>query len=244
MTTAFGTSLVGLAGGILYRVFWPLFAAAQADGEQPVRSAGRLAEPDWAPLSDLIAALTLVFMLVAVLFVRTVVDAEDGGRGVPRPAGGLAAQIGPRLAEWSVELLPDPQPALHEPRPAVLGRRGRALGRLPRGGRGLLRGLRRARVGAGVRRPSRRAAGRGPHIERVRRARGRPAAGRSAGPASSAAGALSPTTTSLPELFEQGPRRWRRALSPFQTPSRRSPSPVGVDSVGQLVYSIPIKGAL
>ena len=31
-------------------------------------------EPNWAPLSDLLAALMLVFMLIAILFARTVVD--------------------------------------------------------------------------------------------------------------------------------------------------------------------------
>lgn len=65
-------------------------------------------DEQWAPMSDLMAALMLIFMFVAIIFVRTVVDAE----GVQREECEnmhriLATQFGQDFEDWDVELLKD-----------------------------------------------------------------------------------------------------------------------------------------
>lgn len=66
------------------------------------------ADEQWAPMSDLMAALMLIFMFVAIIFVRTVVDAE----GVQREECEnmhriLATRFGQDFEDWDVELLKD-----------------------------------------------------------------------------------------------------------------------------------------
>lgn len=66
------------------------------------------ADEQWAPVSDLMAALMLIFMFVAILFVRTVVDAQ----GVQREECEnmyrvLATEFGQDFEDWDVELLKD-----------------------------------------------------------------------------------------------------------------------------------------
>ena len=65
-------------------------------------------EPDWAPLSDLLAALMLVFMLIAVLFARTVVDrASTAAEACNVQYEALVAAIGERAASWDIAILDD-----------------------------------------------------------------------------------------------------------------------------------------
>lgn len=66
------------------------------------------ADEQWAPMSDLMAALMLIFMFVAIIFVRTVVDDE----GVQKEECAtmyrmLATEFSHDFENWDVELLKD-----------------------------------------------------------------------------------------------------------------------------------------
>ena len=69
---------------------------------------GASADEQWAPMSDLMAALMLIFMFVAIIFVRTVVD----GEGVHKEECAkmfriLATEFSGDFENWDVELLED-----------------------------------------------------------------------------------------------------------------------------------------
>ena len=62
----------------------------------------------WAPVSDLMAALMLIFMFIAIVFIRTVVAAKDVHREeCVKIHQLLKAEFGPDFADWDVELLED-----------------------------------------------------------------------------------------------------------------------------------------
>lgn len=62
----------------------------------------------WAPVADLMAALMLIFMFIAVVFIRTVVEAEEANREeCNKIYQVLKAQFGDDFNEWDVELLED-----------------------------------------------------------------------------------------------------------------------------------------
>ncbi len=62
----------------------------------------------WAPVSDLMAALMLIFMFIAIIFVRTVVTAESTYREeCDKIYQVLATEFESDFATWDVELLED-----------------------------------------------------------------------------------------------------------------------------------------
>lgn len=69
---------------------------------------GASADEQWAPMSDLMAALMLIFMFVAIIFVRTVVDEvgvqEEECATMFRM---LASEFSEDFENWDVELLKD-----------------------------------------------------------------------------------------------------------------------------------------
>lgn len=69
---------------------------------------GSSADEQWAPMSDLMAALMLIFMFVAIIFVRTVVDEvgvqEEECATMFRI---LATEFAEDFENWDVELLKD-----------------------------------------------------------------------------------------------------------------------------------------
>ena len=66
------------------------------------------ADEQWAPMSDLMAALMLIFMFVAIIFVRTVVDARSVQREECETMHRiLAVEFGQDFEDWDVELLKD-----------------------------------------------------------------------------------------------------------------------------------------
>lgn len=69
---------------------------------------GVSADEQWAPMSDLMAALMLIFMFVAIIFVRTVVDAPAVQREeCATMYRVLADEFGQEFEHWDVELLED-----------------------------------------------------------------------------------------------------------------------------------------
>ena len=62
----------------------------------------------WAPVADLMAALMLIFMFIAVVFIRTVVEAEEANREeCNKIYQVLKSQFGDDFNEWDVKLLED-----------------------------------------------------------------------------------------------------------------------------------------
>lgn len=62
----------------------------------------------WAPVADLMAALMLIFMFIAIVFIRTVVAAEDAHREeCSKIYHILKTEFGGDFAKWDVELLED-----------------------------------------------------------------------------------------------------------------------------------------
>ena len=62
----------------------------------------------WAPVSDLMAALMLVFMFIAILFIREIVTEEDQSRDKCEEIYKLLeAEFRADFAEWNVQLLED-----------------------------------------------------------------------------------------------------------------------------------------
>jgi len=65
-------------------------------------------DEQWAPMSDLMAALMLIFMFVSIMFVRTVVDEKAvQGEECDKMFQILAAEFGEDFEEWDVQLLKD-----------------------------------------------------------------------------------------------------------------------------------------
>lgn len=65
-------------------------------------------DEQWAPMSDLMAALMLIFMFVAIIFVRTVVDEQAvQGEECENMFQILATEFGEDFEEWDVQLLKD-----------------------------------------------------------------------------------------------------------------------------------------
>ena len=62
----------------------------------------------WAPVSDLMAALMLIFMFIAIVFIRDVVEAESVNRQKCQEVYQLLrTEFGHDFEEWDVELLED-----------------------------------------------------------------------------------------------------------------------------------------
>lgn len=62
----------------------------------------------WAPVSDLMAALMLIFMFIAVVYIRSVVDERTTNREECRKIyTGLQERFGDDFDRWDVELLED-----------------------------------------------------------------------------------------------------------------------------------------
>ena len=62
----------------------------------------------WAPVSDLMAALMLIFMFIAIIFIRDVVEAESVNRQqCEKVYKLLRTEFGHDFEEWDVELLED-----------------------------------------------------------------------------------------------------------------------------------------
>ena len=73
-------------------------------------SAGSVAGDDeqWAPLSDLMAALMLIFMFIAILFVRTIVQAEETYKAeCDKILTSFKTEFGSDFRKWDVDLLSD-----------------------------------------------------------------------------------------------------------------------------------------
>lgn len=69
---------------------------------------GASGDEQWAPMSDLMAALMLIFMFVAIIFVRTVVDARSVQREECENMHRiLATHFSQDFEDWDVELLKD-----------------------------------------------------------------------------------------------------------------------------------------
>lgn len=65
-------------------------------------------DEQWAPMSDLMAALMLIFMFVAIIFVRTVVDEQAvQGEECENMFQILATEFSEDFEEWDVQLLKD-----------------------------------------------------------------------------------------------------------------------------------------
>ena len=80
------------------------FADGGDDGEQ------------WAPVSDLMAGLMLIFMFIAIVFIRTVVAAEDVHREeCAQIYRLLEAEFASEFSDWNVELLEDLTIRFHNP---------------------------------------------------------------------------------------------------------------------------------
>lgn len=62
----------------------------------------------WAPVSDLMAALMLIFMFIAIVFIRDVVESETvNGQKCNEIYRLLQREFGPDFEKWDVELLED-----------------------------------------------------------------------------------------------------------------------------------------
>lgn len=72
-------------------------------------SAGRRGDHDiWAPVSDLMAALMLIFMFIAVVYVRSVVDEQTANQEeCDKIYRELDTEFGNDFDRWDVELLDD-----------------------------------------------------------------------------------------------------------------------------------------
>ena len=65
-------------------------------------------ESQWAPVADLMAVLMLVFMFIAIIFIRTVVDAEEiSKKECDKIYQLLDGEFRDDFQEWDAELLPD-----------------------------------------------------------------------------------------------------------------------------------------
>ena len=72
------------------------------------RSTGPGDDGHWAPVSDLMAALMLIFMFIAIVFIREVVEADSVNRQeCEKVYQLLRTEFGPDFEEWDVELLED-----------------------------------------------------------------------------------------------------------------------------------------
>lgn len=62
----------------------------------------------WAPVSDLMAALMLIFLFISIVFIRTIVTAEVAhGEECDKMYQVLETEFGSDFADWDVELLED-----------------------------------------------------------------------------------------------------------------------------------------
>ena len=65
-------------------------------------------DEQWAPLSDLMAALMLIFMFIAILFVRTIVQSEETYKAeCDKILASFETEFGSDFEKWDVELLND-----------------------------------------------------------------------------------------------------------------------------------------
>lgn len=65
-------------------------------------------DEQWAPLSDLMAALMLIFMFIAILFVRTIVQAEETFKAeCDKILASFRSEFGGDFKKWDVDLLED-----------------------------------------------------------------------------------------------------------------------------------------
>ena len=65
-------------------------------------------DEQWAPLSDLMAALMLIFMFIAILFVRTIVQAEETFKAeCDKILASFRGEFGGDFEKWDVDLLED-----------------------------------------------------------------------------------------------------------------------------------------
>ena len=70
----------------------------------------------WAPVADLMAALMLIFMFIAVIFIRTIVEVEKThDEECTKIYQVLKAQFGDDFNKWDVELLEDLTVRFHNP---------------------------------------------------------------------------------------------------------------------------------
>ena len=62
----------------------------------------------WAPVSDLMAALMLIFLFISIVFIRTIVTAEVAhGEECNKMYQVLETEFGSDFADWDVGLLED-----------------------------------------------------------------------------------------------------------------------------------------
>lgn len=65
-------------------------------------------DEQWAPLSDLMAALMLIFMFIAILFVRTIVQSEETYKAeCDKILTSFKTEFGSDFKKWDVDLLND-----------------------------------------------------------------------------------------------------------------------------------------
>ena len=65
-------------------------------------------DEQWAPLSDLMAALMLIFMFIAILFVRTIVQSEETYKAeCDKILASFETEFNSDFKRWDVELLND-----------------------------------------------------------------------------------------------------------------------------------------
>ena len=65
-------------------------------------------DEQWAPLSDLMAALMLIFMFIAILFVRTIVQSEETYKAeCDKILMSFKTEFGRDFKKWDVDLLHD-----------------------------------------------------------------------------------------------------------------------------------------
>lgn len=73
-----------------------------------VRRTGSTDNEHWAPVSDLMAALMLIFMFIAIVFIRDVVESETvNGQRCEEIYQLLQQEFGGDFQKWDVELLED-----------------------------------------------------------------------------------------------------------------------------------------
>ena len=73
-----------------------------------IRGGRATGDEQWAPVSDLMAGLMLVFMFIAIIFIRTVVNAEAAQQEeCDKIYWALKTNLGDDFENWDVELLRD-----------------------------------------------------------------------------------------------------------------------------------------
>ena len=73
-------------------------------------------DEQWAPISDLMAALMMVFMFIAILFVRSIVQADEASQSeCDKLLISLQNEFKDDLQEWGAVLLSDTTARFHHP---------------------------------------------------------------------------------------------------------------------------------